>query len=85
MILELLGVAGFATLMSAWAVYIYPKCRKDKPVTDRMMIFTQGQCAQGLLMTDRDKQRIQESEAKEAHSELENGNHSLSKSKEKLE
>lgn len=57
-VVEIIGVIGFAGLISAWAVWIYPAIRGEKKVTPQTMIFTQGQCAMGLLPSDKDQKRI---------------------------
>jgi len=60
MVVEIIGIVGFAGLISAWAVWIYPALRGEKNVSPKTWIFAQGECSYGLLPCDKDAQRIAE-------------------------
>ena len=79
-LLEIIGIVGFAGLISAWAVWIYPALRGEREISPKTYIYTQGQCSLGLLANDRDTNRIKEwkehTKESETNKDLEESNHS---------
>ena len=58
--IEIGAIILFAGFVSAWTAWVYPNCRDGKEVSDKMLIYTQGECSFVMLPNERDRTRIDE-------------------------
>ena len=72
-LVETVGFVAFAGLISAFAIWGYPKLKGEKENgSQKLLIFSQGQCGEYLLPSDRDLQRIKEYKRKQKASTNDN-------------